>query len=457
MSTDPGQDAMCSGLTIEIINQLCKIKSFDKVIPPQTVLKYRDSDKSNSQIAEELGVNYILDLSCMKMGEDLQVISFLVEPAEERTLWQDDYHQKYEEIISMPAEIALQIADKLQAFISGDEKKRIEKHTTSNLEAYELIQSVIYHFFVSPDPNFHYRESILRAIELDSTYADAYAVMALFSTFSSAGSGGELGKFNLNDAFVYNPRALELDPDNIPAILVQAVIEQWINWNYVAAEAQYSKAFSISPNTGNEFLIGSYIEFLIKMGRFEEALTYVDRLEERDPREMLIYAALGQPDKAKEVIRKYIPGERVSNYQYAILCFIWLEEYETARDFMDSVLSTHPILLVFPNYLAYYALVLDKTGDQSAAYGFVEKLKVMSDTSTSGMAEYNLGRFYSGIGETDSAFLWLDRAFDERCVEMPWLRVDPSLKNLRSDEHYLDLYNRTGHGAYDQYRAGSNR
>lgn len=57
---DPGQEPMCAGLTTEIINQLAKIKSFDKVVPFQTVWNYKDSEKSTPQIAEEIDVNYIL-------------------------------------------------------------------------------------------------------------------------------------------------------------------------------------------------------------------------------------------------------------------------------------------------------------------------------------------------------------------------------------------------------------
>jgi len=455
ISGDPNQESMCTGLTIEIINQLYKIKSFDKVVPPQTVLKYRNSEKSNRQIAEELGVNYILDLSYRKVGPEFTVITFLVEPKEDRPLWQDDYHQRYEEIISMSSEIALKIAGKLQAFISGEEKERIEKPSTSNLEAYELIQSVIYHFFQSPDPDFNYKESILKAIELDSTYANAYAVMALFSTFSSTGAGGQLGKFDLNDAFIYNPKALELDPENIPAILVQAIIEQWINWNYVAAETQYRKALKLSPNTRDQYLIGSYIEFLMKMGRFEDALSYVGRLDQGDPREMLIYAALGQVEKAKELIPKYKQQDRLRDL-YIAQCYIWMEEYELARKYVESSVLTRVPDLELPRPMAYWALILYKTGDQSASLDFVNRLKTMSDNSWGGMAEYCLGSYYSGIGEIDTAFFWLEKAFDEICVDMSWLREEKKKKNLRKDEHYLDLYDRTGHRAYDQYIAERN-
>lgn len=453
INEDPAQDPMCTGLTIEIINQLYKIKSFDKVVPPQTVLQYRDSEKSARQIAEELGVNFILDLSYMKVGAEFKVTTILVEPAEEKPLWQDDYRQEYREIISMPAEIALQIAGELQAFISGEEKERIERVSTTNLEAYELVQSVIYNFFVEPDLTYPFKETIIKAIALDSTYSDAYAIMALFSVFSSAASGGELGKFDLNDAFIYNSKALELDPENIYAILVQAIIEQWINWNYVAAEAQYGKAFSISPNTGDRYLVGSYIEHLIKMGRFEEALPYLERLDQGDPREMLIYAALGQDDKADALIIKYEHQVRLRD-AYIPMCYCWMDKYVLARKYMEPIILTRPGYLDFPKQMAYWALILDKTGDPKAALEFVEKLKARSDTTFTGQAEFNLGRYYSSIGEIDSAFFWLEKAFYERSVEMPWLRVDPTLKNLRSDDRYLHLYQRTGHGAYDQYMHG---
>ena len=456
INKDPAQDPMCTGLTIEIINQLYKIKSFDKVVPPQTVLQYRDSEKSARQIATELGVNYILDLSYMKVGTDFKVTTILVEPEKERPLWQDDYRQEYREIISMPAEIALQIAGKLQAFISGEEKERIERIATDNLEAYELVQSVIYNFFVEPDLSFPFKETILKSIVLDSSYSDAYAIMALFSVFSSVASGGELGKFDLNDAFIYNSKALELDPENIYAILVTAIIEQWINWNYVAAETQYRKAFSISPNTGDRYLVGSYIEHLIKMGRFKEALPYVERLDQGDPREMLIYAALGQAEKAGELINQYQQQVRLRD-AYIPMCYIWMDKYTLARNYMESIISALPGYLEIPQQMAYWALVLNRTGDPTAALEFVEKLKARSDSTSTGQAEYNLGRYFSGIGEIDSAFFWLEKAIDKRSAEMPWLRVDPTLKNLRSHDLYLDLYNRTGHGAYDKFMDGGTR
>ena len=62
--------------------------------------------------------------------------------------------------------------------------------------------------------------------------------------------------------------------------------------------------------------------------------------------------------------------------------------------------------------------------------------------------------YYSGIGEVDSAFYWLEKAFDNRSPEMPWLKVDPAFNNLKDDERYWDLYERTGHKTYDDYMAG---
>jgi tetratricopeptide (TPR) repeat protein len=199
------------------------------------------------------------------------------------------------------------------------------------------------------------------------------------------------------------------------------------------------------------------MEFLIKMERFEDALSYGQRLENRNYREMSIYAALKQHEKANEIIQSYISKGSPLLFPTIIQCYIWMDEYEMARNYMDSELLSRELNFDSPQELAYRALILNKTGNQSAAQDLVKKMKTMSDASSAGMAEYNLGRYYSGIGEIDTALFWLEKAFDERCVDMSWLKADPVLKNLGNIERYQDLLKRTGHKAYDKYMAEKNR
>jgi hypothetical protein len=81
----------------------------------------------------------------------------------------------------------------------------------------------------------------------------------------------------------------------------------------------------------------------------------------------------------------------------------------------------------------------------------INQLIKKSDTTSIGSPQYFTGWYYSGIGEVDSAFYWLEKAYQNRSPEMPWLKVDLAFKNLKNDNRYRDLYKRTGHKAYDDY------
>jgi len=80
-----------------------------------------------------------------------------------------------------------------------------------------------------------------------------------------------------------------------------------------------------------------------------------------------------------------------------------------------------------------------------------------SDTSAVGSPAFFTGWYYSRIGEVDSAFYWLEKAYNNRSPEMPWLKADPAFNNLKDDDRYWDLYERTGHKAYDEYMASKNK
>ena len=448
LSGDPGQEAMCDGLTREIITQLYKIGSFDKVVAHQTMMTYKESMKSIPVIARERGVNYILDPSYRKMGDSLNVSVDLVNALTEEILWHFDYNREYRAIMSLQSEIALGIARQLNVYVSGEEEERITRRETDNLQAYELVQKTVHNFFDQTNPDFHMRDTLEKAIQLDPEYALPYAVMATFSTFNYAGILG--ADFSYTDAIRYNRKALSLDPENSAAILNQALFEEWVNWDYIRSGEYFQKGFSVEPNTRFRYLITSYIEYLFKRERYEEIPPYLERLDEPHNRALQIYAALGLPEKVAEldqgIPRGTIPVWVMEHYA-------WEGRFEEIRNYLESLNVTADEMSVGPAVLAYAALSYQKTGDDSTASLMVETLKEMSETSEFGMPEFNLGRYFSGVGEVDYAFFWLEKAYEKHCVDLCWLRADKLLKKLNREDRYWDLYARTGHKAYDEYRA----
>ena len=123
----------------EILNNLQKIKAL-RVISRTSAEKYRDQKKSVAEIAEELGVNYIVEGSGQKYGNTFRLRAQLIMAEHESHLWGESFQQKItdaEDIFNIQIKIAESIAEELKTVISPDEKRVIEKIPTKDLGAYE--------------------------------------------------------------------------------------------------------------------------------------------------------------------------------------------------------------------------------------------------------------------------------------------------------------------------------
>ena len=95
-----------------------------------------------------------------------------------------------------------------------------------------------------------------------------------------------------------------------------------------------------------------------------------------------------------------------------------------------------------------------KTYQINQAQRIIKQLIGISQEKAPGGSDYYIGWSYSGIGNIDSSFYWLEKAYENRNSDFSWLKVNPVFNNLKKDPRYWDLYERTGHKAYDDYIAG---
>jgi len=456
-STDPGQEQMCLGLTNEISGHLFRIKSFETVTPLTSVLTYIGNDKRSSEISEELGVNYILEGTYTKIGEQLRVTVKLVEPKKERQIWQHEYDQPYNEIISLQSDIALQIADHLKAFLNVSETEIINSIPTNNMEAYEKYNMAAYLFFSEGFGTIpQVIEILLEVIRLDPEYANAYAGVGMMTLYTGTVWGQKEIQYAALDALPYFEKALELDQNNALAHYGMAQINEWVRWDYIKAEKEYLKAIELESN--NPFVYHFTAEFYIKMHRLESLRAMLAKA----PVEVSVSGylstgliLLGNNMEAYSTITS-IPREEqwyVSIGRY----YEWLEEYDSARFYLESALQAMDPDMSIPRSQAALALAYEKTNSLQEARKIINQLIDKADSTSAGSPAYFTACYYSGIGEVDSALYWLEKAFDNRSPEMSWLKVDAAFKILKEDPRYRDLYERTGHKAYDDYMASKNK
>ena len=448
-SGDPSQDYLSNGLTNEIIGHLYKIKSFERVVPIEYVLPYKGADKKPSMIADELKVNYVLAGNYNKTGDTIRITAHLIDPKKDKTLWQNGYDQPYKRIITIPAEIALQVTDHLKTNLTSLEKQNIIRVPTTSQEAYQIMQQANNLLNTSTYESYDQLYDLsLKAIELDPAYADAYA-LAGNMLIGKGNTWGEVAMQTIiRDAVKLLDKALELDQNNAGAHLGLAMYNDFIKWDYIRAEEEFLKAIELSPNS--QAFMRVYSEFLQRRNRLEDARAYRIKGEADPIRIDILYRVLsGKKDEAQKYLKPYLQSKNTFAGEY----FIWLEDYEAAKSIFEAALQNKNQYVLRPRYQAWLALAYYKTYDRQKAQAIIDQLIEKSDTSLAGSPEFYTGWYYSGIGELDSAFYWLEKAYTNRCPELPWLKVDPVFKNLRSDYRYWDLYERTGHKAYDDYRA----
>jgi len=457
-SGDPSQDYLSNGLTNEIIGHLYKIKSFDRVVPIESVLPFMGTDKKLSRIADELKVNYIVSGNYNATGDTVRLIAYLIDPRKDKILWQNGYDQPYKRIITIPADIVVQVADRLKTNLTNLEKQNIERIPTTSQEAYKLIQQAYNLLNTSTYKSFDQLYDLsLKAIELDPGYADAYAMAGnmLIGKGSLLGSEDVAMQTVIWDAVKLWDKALELNQNNASAHWGLATFNDFIKWDYIKAEEEFLKAIELSPN--DQVIMWVYSQFLQRRNRHEDALAYCVKAERNPTRiDILSLVLSGKKDEAHKNLTTYLQsrGEPVNHWSAEY--YLWLEDYEAAKSIFEVALQRKNQSMLIPKFQACLALAYYKTNDHKKAQAIIDQLIEKSDISLAGSPKFYTGWYYSGIGEIDTAFYWLEKAYRNRCPEIPWLKVDPVFKNLRNDDRYWDLYERTGHKAYDDYRAGLN-
>jgi tetratricopeptide (TPR) repeat protein len=162
-------------------------------------------------------------------------------------------------------------------------------------------------------------------------------------------------------------------------------------------------------------------------------------------------ALSGNKREAFNSINSLMDSEGITQRPLAGAWYLWLEEYDSAKLYLESALQSEDQNMFIPRFQACLALAYYKTNNDQQAQMIINKLIKINNETRAGSPDYCIGWYYSGIGKVDSAFYWLEKAYNNRSPEMPWLKVDPVFKNLKDDDRYWDLYERTGHRAYDEY------
>ncbi|MCH7501957.1 MAG: winged helix-turn-helix domain-containing protein [Proteobacteria bacterium] len=287
------------GIHDDILIQLAKLSSLDKVISRTSVERYRETTKPLQQIGQELAVATILEGGVQRAGDQVRINAQLIDAQTDEHLWAETYDRELtvENLFAIQSEISREIVGALQLVLTDEENARLKVMPTISLEAHN--EFVLGHREMAKrtaEALFQAQAHFENAIELDPNYALAYVGLAdsLTLQFVYGFLKFEDGFLKFADSLMPRQsaidRALELDPMSGEAYTSLAQIKV-TEMKHEEAEKYFLKGIYLSPNyaTAHHW----YAMYLRGSGRYEEALPHIRKAIEFDPMVPALTATLG--------------------------------------------------------------------------------------------------------------------------------------------------------------------
>jgi len=448
MSTDPENEYFSDGITDDIIAQLSKVSAL-KVISRTSSMQYKKTTKKIQVIAEELGVGAVLEGSVRRAGQRVRIVVHLVDPRTEKHLWGDTFDRQLADIFEVQSEVAQQITGALKLALSPEEKERVEKKATGDVDAYNNVLLGRFH------ANKWAEADVLKAVEYfqaaiakDPGYAVAYAGLADAYELLSIGFSSKPPAEYLTQAKGMALKALEMD-DSLAEAHTSLAYARWLgDLDWVGAEKEFKRALELKSSyvMAHEW----YAEYLVSLGRNDEAAAEIKKAQQLDPLAVPVTRAVGwvlyfarRYPEAEEELRKALAMN--PDFLGARLVLWWVQtiqrEYDEAIADIKREMEKPGLKTVKKLMLAY---VNAAAGNRDEAGGLLWELeaKLESESRLALMA----AMVHAALGEKDRAFERLQLAFQIREPGLLFLKVAPWAEPLRSDPRYGALLERLGLG-----------
>jgi DNA-binding winged helix-turn-helix (wHTH) protein/tetratricopeptide (TPR) repeat protein len=436
VKADPKNEYLCDGITESLITSLAQLTNL-RVTSRNSAFRYKGRHFDAQTAGRELNVEAVV-MGRVAVANDLVSISVeLVDTSADRHLWGAQFVRNPTDL-AVHDTIAGKISETIGLALPAHRKQLIARRHTENHEAYLCYLKGRYFFNkLTPDSVQKGIEYFQRAIEQDPNYALAYAGLGDCHNYLA----------HREDAKKAVLKALELDETLGEAHASLGFFRFLYDWDFAGAEKEFEQALSRSPNyaEGHHW----YAIYLANLGRHEAAEHEAKRAVELDPLSLLInmtpalnlYLAR-QYDRAIEQLKKIIEMEPTFMAARSVLGTILVQEgrYEEGMIEYQKILellegASGPQMSVKALIAQAYA----RWGKQGDA------LKLLEEIITAGSASsYSIAGIYAALGESDSAFEFLNQACEQRDLQLVSLRVDPTLDGVRADARFEELMERVG-------------
>jgi len=440
LSGNPNEDYFSDGLTEEIITQLGALSPDQLgVIARTTSMAYKRTSKSAQQIARELGVDYILESSIRRDGDQVRISAQLIRTADQVHVWAHSYDRQISHSIALQEEVARAVAEqiriKLNPAYSGPPSP-LPLDPQAN-EAYLRGRYFGNQFTVAG-----YGRAIAyfqQAIDRQASFAEAYSGLAdsyffLVVTDAMSPRDGESKAQEAAQHAVTLGEGLAESHNAMGSVMLGL-------WDWSQAETEFKRAIELNPSYSAEHRL--YAAVLVALRRHEEAWEQINQAMRLDP--------LSLPNNAEVVRTLYYARDydrAVEHGQKALQLnpdyyrtHFWLARvYAQKGLYEEAIAESKKVLQAMPDStagLTELAYSLAAGGRQPEARRILQRLKEKSKHDW--VPAYNLAVIHVALNEKETALHYLQKAYQERDWAMMVLAVEPRLDPVRSNSNFQEL------------------
>lgn len=485
-SSDSTNLYFVNGLMESALGNLQKIEDL-RVISRTSVEKFRDTKKGAGEIAQELNVNYLVEGSGQRVGNQVLLNIQLIDATSDKRIWGEQYSRKIGDIFALQNEVAQKIAAAIEAVVTPAELEQIGKKPTENLVAYDYYLKALSFYYSRTIEGYKKAIPLFgKAIENDPKFALAYANISISYYYLDIIQNQKQYKEQINN---FADKALLYDSKSDISLIAKALYYMY-NEEYRLALPHLEKALEYNPNSSavvkvlallyannipntakhlkyalmgvqldiaaNDSIAKSYTYLnlsnaLIQTGFVQEALTYINKSLDYDPdnyyapylKTMILFAKdddIGRATKRlerawqKDTTRLDILQE-VANFHY------YQEDYDNAFFYFNKFVNAKEKFetAIYPQEDIKIGLVYEKMGLKEKAEDFFNAYTNYCETDQSIYKSASMAVKLTHEGKYDQAIKQLN-IFASQDNYQYWIlifmRLDPIMKPLKNHPAY---------------------
>ncbi len=441
LSGEPNQEYFADGMTDELTTTLSHIGAL-RVISRTSVMQYKGTHKPAPQIARELNVDALVEGSVFRSGDRVRITAKLIPALADTTLWAQDFERNVSDVLAVQSDVARAIADEIKIQLTPQEQQRLAAPGRVNPQAHDAYLRGRYELSKYTEKELHAAIRFFQqSLALEPNFALAYAGLA--DSYANLSTNYEAPNDVIPQAKAAALKALQLDDTLSAAHSSLAFILLYHDWNFAAVERECRRATELNPNNADAHAICG--QYLVALGQFEQARPELQRALELDPFSGSIYFntmfALFESRHYQDAIelgRKAVELNLEAGFARSVIAIAeaQLGQFPDALREADAAVKSDSSPFILAVSAGVYALAGKRA----------ESLRLLSDLQARRryVCSYEVAVSYVYMGDFNTAFRWLDKAYDDHSDCMPWLKDEPRFDSIRSDARFTKLLRKVG-------------